>query len=236
MGSDMGFNKEFGFCYYKDADAVISKFQKLAEAERKGIKILSTEEEMKQSWLNYRYVSEKARRYENDISRLQDLLSKQKEVIHKAALIATKLTMAYKQVNEKIIDVDVPSSKDKEPFRITDLPLLTSEATIDLDNMLSNKLYDRTNIIKLGNQLKNFVDSKSKDPPTLSALSRAIIFVYNKKHRCLEELYSYIEKIVCTLLKENLENDVNELTKIRDFCVAISQESLNYRARERVEK
>lgn len=125
------------------------------------------------------------------------------------------------------------SISNNEALRVLDaeLPLLASEAAIDLDNLLAGRDSDLTVIHSLAHLLKNFINFESEDSSsntlmdfaTISVLSEAIVQTRNDfSYKKIEELLKEAEKIASELLSDELLNNAESLKRARDFCVALS--------------
>jgi len=118
-----------------------------------------------------------------------------------------------------------------------ELPLLASEAAIDIDNLLSNRSKELTAIRLLADQLRNSIEISSigepprslMDPPTLSILGEAIARAagegYSKK---VDDLLTEAVKIGTELSSEDPTRNIKELERARDFCVALSMAVVAY--------
>jgi len=130
------------------------------------------------------------------------------------------------------------SSRSNRGLRVLDpdLPLLATEAAIDIENLLASRSHDLTAIRRLADRLNNSIDLSTTnlqprslmDPATLSVLGEAIAVTTNggtlqKLEELIEET-AYIAKTLTSAKPENIE----ELTKARDFCVALSRVVMAY--------
>jgi len=116
-----------------------------------------------------------------------------------------------------------------------DLPLLATEAAIDIDNMLSNRSKDVTAIHKLAELLKNSVKVNSAGPPhslmdpaTLTILTEAVAHAAGGKNE-MEELLSEAVKIGTSLSSEDPMKNPKELKRAMEFCIALAAAVAAYR-------
>lgn len=118
-----------------------------------------------------------------------------------------------------------------------DLPLLASEAAIDIDNILSHRSRDFTAIRDLAERLKNSIKMSPAgsphslmDPATLTVLGEAVAQTagigYIKK---IDDLLSEAVKIGNELSSEDPAKKPEELKRARDFCLALSMAVAAYR-------
>jgi len=118
-----------------------------------------------------------------------------------------------------------------------ELPLLASEAAIDIDNLLSNRSREFTAIRLLADQLKNSIEISScgepprslMDPATLTVLGDAVARAagegYTKK---IDDLLAEAAKIGIELSSDDPTKNITELERARDFCVALSMAVVAY--------
>ena len=118
-----------------------------------------------------------------------------------------------------------------------DLPLLASEAAIDIDNLLSERSKDLTAIKRLAECLHNSIETGTSgsqpralmDPATLSVLGEAVSGTLNggplKK---LEDLLVKASKIAGTLSSDTPMENPDELRQAQDFCIALSRLVMAY--------
>jgi hypothetical protein len=115
-----------------------------------------------------------------------------------------------------------------------DLPLLATEAAIDIDNLISNRSKDMTAIHKLAELLKNSVKLNSAgsphslmDPATLTILSEAVAQAAGDNK--IEKLLSEAVNIGVSLSSEDPMKSPAELERAREFCIALSVAVATYR-------
>ncbi len=139
------------------------------------------------------------------------------------------------------LQIIMPSIQNKQELRILDpdLPILASEAAIDIDNLLANQTESTDAIRKLSAQMKNSIqiDPTSNaprslmDPATLSILGRIIAKSSRtpKTSMRIDQLLSEAVGIAELLGQDDLPKDRGELEKARDFCIALSRAAIAYR-------
>lgn len=117
----------------------------------------------------------------------------------------------------------------------TDLPILASEAAIDIQNILSNESEDLTAIQRLAQRLKNSIEADTTggsphslmDPATLSVLSEAMVqSVEGFASQSVEDLLREAFKIAGEL--SDTKSNRPSLEQARDFCVALSRAAMAY--------
>lgn len=119
----------------------------------------------------------------------------------------------------------------------TDLPILASEAAIDIQNILSNISVDLTAIRRLAQRLKNSIEADNAggsphslmDPATLSVLSEAMVqSVEGFASQSVEDLLREAFKIAGELSIGDPKSNRPSLEQARDFCVALSRAAMAY--------
>lgn len=120
-----------------------------------------------------------------------------------------------------------------------DLPLLASEAAVDIENILLNGPKELEAVHLLANLLKNSIQTDTNDaafqslmdPPTLSIIGEAVAKSTKTQNGChkIEYLLNEAGKIADILSQTSHIGDPTELEKARDFCLALSSAALSYR-------
>ena len=118
-----------------------------------------------------------------------------------------------------------------------DLPLLASEAAIDIDNMLSNRSKDFKAMRDLAVRLKNSIEISDSgqlhslmDPPTLIVLSEAVAQAAGKQHReKTEDVLAVALKIGDALSSEDPTKNPEALRLTPNFCMGLSMAAVAYR-------
>lgn len=121
-----------------------------------------------------------------------------------------------------------------------DLPLLASEAAIDIDNLLSNRAKDFKAMRDLAERLKNSFETSEgglqslMDPPTLLVLGEAVAHAIGKPYiEKIEDLLTNAFKISDQLSSEDPMKDIDALKRARDFCTGLSMAVVAYRKSNR---
>ena len=118
-----------------------------------------------------------------------------------------------------------------------DLPLLASEAAIDIDNLLAERSDDLSAIKRLAQCLKDSIEVGTPgsepralmDPATLSVLGEAVSGTVNGGSlKKLEDLLVKASQIAGTLSSDTPMENPNELRQARDFCIALSRLVMAY--------
>lgn len=118
-----------------------------------------------------------------------------------------------------------------------DLPLLASEAAIDIENILSNRSQDYTAIRNLANRLRNSISIDTSDNPPHSLMDSATLTVLGQAVaeamrsgtlQRVDDLLSEAAKIAKSLSSETPIENPDELKQARDFCVALSRAVMAY--------
>lgn len=133
----------------------------------------------------------------------------------------------------------VPTQSNKGLYALDpNLPFLASEAAVDIDNLLSDRLpHDLRAMRLLAERLKNSVkkDRVSStlcslmDPVTLTVLGEAMgDTVRTQSLQTVEDLLKEAGKIAVTLSKEDPKENSQELEQARDFCVSLSRAVMTY--------
>jgi len=118
-----------------------------------------------------------------------------------------------------------------------DLPFLASEAAVDIDNLIANKSEDLEAIRQLGKRLRNSMDEGTTgapmrslmDPATLSVLGEAVAGSERNELHKIGDLLLRASRIADVLSLDNPKENIGELVKARDFCIAFSKAALAYR-------
>lgn len=118
-----------------------------------------------------------------------------------------------------------------------DLPLLASEAAIDIDNLLSNRAKDLKAMRGLAERLKNSLEMSEggliqslMDPPTLLVLGEAVAHAVGKRSiEKIEDLLTDTFKISDELSSADPLKDIEALKRARDFCMGLSVAVVAYR-------
>lgn len=117
------------------------------------------------------------------------------------------------------------------------LPFLASEAAIDLRNLLSRRPQDMTAIRNFAELLNNSIEFSTTgspqrslmDPVTETILGQAIgeaMKVQSLKN--VDELLNEAAKVAKLLSSDNLAERPEELSKAKDFCIALSRAAILY--------
>ncbi|MDD2716296.1 MAG: hypothetical protein PHW04_10445 [Candidatus Wallbacteria bacterium] len=136
---------------------------------------------------------------------------------------------------------DTSTSMTSRRLNIGDpeLSLLASEAAVDIDNMLvckENK--DFTALKKLATRLQNSytIDQTSNkmqslmDITTVTFLNDALSKTgENKLFVKLDDLLKEADRITKLLITIEQREEHNELTYVRDFCIALAKATITYR-------
>lgn len=130
-------------------------------------------------------------------------------------------------------------SQDRLGLRVLDpdLPLLASEAAIDVDNLLAGESVDRTAMRRLSQKLSESIGRDSTggvvrshlDIATLTVLGEAISETVEKRSlKKVEDLLSKASKIANVLAYDDPQSNREGLEQARDFCVALSRATVSY--------
>jgi hypothetical protein len=119
------------------------------------------------------------------------------------------------------------------------LPSLASEAAIDIDNMIANRLIDYDAMRKLSQMLKNSINDNTSYPNNLrmdfatsSIIGEVVVktFINDNKIKIDEQIFNKrILEIANILSKDNPLDDIADLEKAMVFCLALSKASLSFR-------
>jgi hypothetical protein len=127
------------------------------------------------------------------------------------------------------------------PLRIQvldpDLPLLASQAALELDNLLLGEKVEPMALRQLGKALKNsFTGTGSTprkslvDPGVVAVIGRALnASDVMKSASTVDELDNKAWEVVGQMDQIGEHGDSNDVKKVRDFCVALSDYAASYR-------
>ena len=128
-------------------------------------------------------------------------------------------------------------SLSKQGLRALDpnLPLLATEAAVDIENILFNREKNYTAIQHLGDQLNNSIKPSSSNGPlsslmdsaTLTVLGEAMAETFRKETlEKIEDLLNSTAKIAKLLTSDKTES--KDLIQARNFCIALSRATIAY--------
>ncbi len=131
------------------------------------------------------------------------------------------------------------SSTEPKTIRVLDpdLPLLASEAAVDIDNIISDRGVELAAIHSLAEMLSNSIEFKPPngftrslmDPATETMLGTAMAKVLGKSSPSeLKHLLREASSIASELLSDEPTKDYEKLAKARDFCMTLSKTAVAY--------
>ena len=125
-----------------------------------------------------------------------------------------------------------------DTFRPLDpnLPLLASQAAIELDVLLRNKKTDLSATKRLGQLLENSLEhavtatspSSLIDPTTVTLINRALLESQWSKPQTTRQLVEQAWSLAKDLHQTEKDADHKSLKKVQAFCVALSECAASY--------
>ena len=118
-----------------------------------------------------------------------------------------------------------------------DLPLLASEAAVEMDNLLAQRTQDLTAMRRLGARLRNSIQIGTAggparslmDRPTLTVLGEAVAEATRSESlQRIEDLLGRAARIADLLFVDPPAGSTDELMQARDFCLALSRAVMAY--------